>query len=284
MKNKFNKLDAFKTIEESWNIFKGNFKGPVLVCLIPIAVWIIFQIINFFLGNINTLVKNIEHHNGSIYKILIPFIITHGLYFIITNVINLIINISVLDYFIRFLRKYKEQNVNFKFVFDIRLLHIFLYNILYVIFIFIVSMTILIPIIGLMVFTAKSLSIPAIILIILPVILLYFLVILYITLTLYLSIYFIIDKKYTCIEAFSASIAATKKNKLQLLILMIIMPILGITVTICTLGIGFLPFLSFIYIVYVKAYLNIVDAKDESTDENQLSTQDNDEIITTEII
>ena len=283
MKKNYNKLDAFKTMEESWNIFKNNFKGPVLVCLIPVAVWILFQIINFFLGETNSLIDEIKQNNGDIYKVLIPFAITHGLYFIITNVVNLIITTSVFSYFIKFLRKYKEEKVSFKFVFDIRLLHFFLYNLLYVIFMIIISMAILVPIIVLLTFTAKGLSIPAIILISLPVLLIYFLLILYINLTLYLSTYFIIDKKNTFIEAFSESIAATKKNKLQLLVLMIIIPIIGIPVAIFTLGIGLLFFIPYAYMVYVKAYLNIVDPKDKTTNENQLTNQD-EEVITPEVI
>ena len=263
MKKNFNKLDAFKTIEESWIIYKNNFVGPFLVCLIPIAIWIMFQIINIFLGETNSLVNEVQHNSGSIYKLIIPFLITHSLYFIISNIVNLIITISLLNYFINLLRKYKEQKVNFSFVFDIRLLHFFLYNILYIIFIFMISMAILAPIAVLMIFVVKGLSVSAIILISLPVILIYFVVMLYINLTLYLSTYFIIDKKYTVIEAFSASIAATKKNKLHLLLLIIILPILGITVAICTIGFGLLFFIPFAYIVYVKAYLNIVDIKNE---------------------
>jgi hypothetical protein len=282
MKSRFNKLDSFKTIEESWEIYKNNFTGPFLVCLIPIAVWVVFQIINLFLGDSNAFLE--ASHSQNIFKEVSLILLKHSIFMIINGIVSLIVTISLLDYFIRLIRNYKQEKVSFKFVFDIRILHAFLFNLLFYALIFLISIVIVAPVIVTFTLIIQKLDIPTLILISLPVILIYIGIMVYISLTLYFSIYMIIDKKHNAIEAFSESIAVSKGNKLQILVLLVLIPLLMIIVTICTLGIGLLFFIPFSYIVFVKAYLNIVDNTSNSEDSEILDIEEYEDISNAELL
>lgn len=277
MNFQFKKIDVVESINESWRIFKQNL-GMALVgwllagvanFAIAIAIWFVGTFVQYFFmflimipvgimggkgGDTETVVGAIMM--GLMVVVMVGFRV---LLQILQIALTMFVNAGLLTFYIKFAKIEKAPDLKSLIVFDKRVWHLFLFQMLLTLIVFLIIFICLVPgVICLGFGLAEKISfIPAIVFgSIGGVVLL--VAIIYLQLVLAQAPYFIIDKRVGPIDAATLSLTAMKDNKFSLFAIWFLMAMVGGGVVIGTCGIGIILVGPFFLLLYAKVYVNVV--------------------------
>jgi len=272
MNSNYKKFEALSTLKSSWTLYTENFGGVFLVSLIPIGVWLFFQILSFFTSGSNTLLNSASNPEVLI-KMLIKQITIGMMIYIFSFIINILVNAGIINYFVNLVKEKKAPSPSTLLVFDMRILNFIIFNILYIILSIVVTVITIIPFGIFALFSGINKNqLPIILSLSGILILLLIMIFIAISVMFALSKYLIIDKHENAIHAFLKSFSFMRKNFLEMLLLLILLSIITIGVAISTLFIGLLFSTPFCYVVMANAYKMIAYPELESAqnDDSQI--------------
>lgn len=271
MKSQFHKIDFVEAINGSWRIFKDNLGMAIVSCLIAqvassalmMMIWGMGIALIFGLGAPIIAILEKGGNKGpsatTIGIIIFIFIIAFLMFMVIQIIISVVVSAGLLSYYIKFVKDEKGPELKQLIVFDNRLWHLFLFQI---IFIFISCSLVFISLAPGGVFlglaAAEKISIvPGVVLGILGMLVMIVLIA-YLNLALFQGPYFIIDKRVGPLSAMTLSIESMKGNKFGLLCIQMILAVIILLLANITGGLCMIFVAPLMLLAYANVYVTIV--------------------------
>lgn len=268
----FHKFDINEVISDTWRLFKENLGmaivGWLLATVANMAIGVVFWFINMFFEIFIALAAGpgMEAMGGGetesavvgggmmIFKLFVNIFFN-----IIQNLIGMFITAGLLAYYIDFAKHEKAPELKTLIVWDKRVWHVILYQLLFFLIIFLVVIVCSLPGGILLGFGLAEQISPVPGAIVLGIGLLLMLgVIIYIQLALAQGLYFIIDKRVGPIDGLTLSVESMKGNKWNYFLATFLIGLISVAAVLFTCGVGMVFAAPFMLLMLAKIYVTIV--------------------------